>query len=164
MDRIAVVYYSLDGHTHFVVEKIKERLACTVIRLRLQKEFSTEHTFLKYFWAGKSSVFHEKPVLKNPKMDLDSYDTLIIATPVWAGNLSSPVRSFLASRSFDGKRVFLVATNSGGSFKKCFATMEKLLPTATIIRETGFINITEATYPSQQQQLEDLCAEVVEES
>lgn len=157
MKKTVVVYYSLDGHTHSVATKISERLDCPVIRLRLQKEFSSTNTFLKYFWAGKSSVFHDKPALANTDVDLHAYDTLVIATPVWAGNLSSPVRSFLAGHSLDGKRVILVATNSGGSFEKCFTTMRKLLSSASVGEEIGFVNITEENYPSHRKRLEEFC-------
>ncbi len=161
MDKTVVVYYSLDGHTHFVASKIGERLECPVIRLRQHNEFSATNTFLKYFWAGKSSVFRDKPPLEDTDLDPDAYDTLVIATPVWAGNLSSPVRSFLSSHPLDGKRVFLVATNSGGSFVKCFATMRKLMPKASVGEEIGLVNITEASSPAQQQSLDAFCDTVI---
>lgn len=161
MDKTAAIYYSLDGHTHLVATKISERLECPAIRLGLHKEFSSTNTFLKYFWAGKSSVFHDKPSLMDTDLDPEAYDTLFIATPVWAGNVSSPVRSFLASHLFSGKRVFLVATNSGGSFGKCFATMRKLLPAASVGGEIGFANITEETYPSHRKRLEEFCETII---
>jgi len=157
MDKTAVVYYSLDGHTHLAATRISGRLSCPAIRLRLRKEFPTSSAFLKYFRAGKSSVFHDKPALVEPDQDLNAYDTLVIATPVWAGNLSSPMRSFLAGHPFPGRRVFLVATNSGGSFEKCFATMRKLLPAASIGAEIGFVNITGDGYPSHRKALEEFC-------
>ena len=161
MDNTAVVYYSLDGHTHFVATKMRERLDCPAIRLRLQKEFSTTNTFLKYFWAGKNSVFREKPALMDTGMDFQAYSTLVIATPVWAGNLSSPVRSFLAGHSLEGKQIFLVATNSGGSFEKCFATMRSLLPKAAVVREIGFMKVTDATFVAYEGMLRAFCDEVV---
>ncbi len=157
MDKTAVIYYSLDGHTHLVATKMSEQLGCPAIRLHLVKEFSVTNTFLKYFWAGKSSVFHGKPALMDTDLDPDAYDTLVIATPVWAGNLSSPVRSFLSSHSFHGKRVFLVATNSGGSFERCFATMRMLLPAASVGGEIGFVKITPDIYPAHRHRLEKFC-------
>ena len=165
MKRAALIYYSIDGHTHLVAQAMGKRLDCPVIRLQLQQEFSTTSKFLKYFWAGKSSVFHDKPELANKTLDLTAYDTLIIATPVWAGNLSSPVRSFLARYAPEGKQVYLVATNSGGTFEKCFATMRKLLPKSTIQQEIGFVEVTEDTYPTQhKERLEAFCAEILARS
>jgi flavodoxin len=157
MDKTAVVYYSLDGHTDLVAMRISERLECPAIRLHLVKEFSITNTFLKYFWAGKSSVFREKPALMDTGLDPDAYDTLVIATPVWAGDVSSPVRSFISSHSFHGKRVFLVATNSGGSFERCFSTMRELLPAASVGGEIGFVKITKDIYPAHRHRLEKFC-------
>ena len=160
MNKVAVIYYSLEGHTQFVAEKISERLGCPVIRIRLKKEFSTVNTFFKFFWAGKSSVFRETPALADQSLDLEAYATIILATPVWAGNLSSPVRSFLSKHRLEKKRVFLVATNSGGSSERCFATMITQLPTGSVSREIGFINISEETYPIHRKQLEDFCDDI----
>lgn len=157
MERTALVYYSLQGHTDFIAQKMGEQLDCPTIRLKLQKEFSQTSKFLQYFWAGKSSVFHDKPELANSPLDLSQYDTLIIATPIWAGNISSPVRSFLTQFTLENKRVYLVATNSGGSFEKCFTTMRTLLPESKVQGEIGFVDISRDTYHSHKQKLEAFC-------
>lgn len=104
MERTALIYYSLDGNTHFIAQKMSKQLGCPVIRLKLQKEFSTTNKFLKFFWAGQSSVFRTKPPLANKAIDLKAYDTLVIASPVWAGSVSSPVRSFPEQLCHRGKR------------------------------------------------------------
>lgn len=161
MERTVLIYYSLDGHTHFIAQKMSRQLQCPTIRLKLEQEFSSTNTFLKFFWAGQSSVFRTKPPLANKTIDLSSYDTLIIATPVWAGNLSSPVRSFLAKYAIEGKQVFLVASNSGGSCEKCFKSMRKLLSKSTILKEIGFVEVTEDTYPNHKERLEIFCDEIL---
>ena len=157
MEKTALIYYSLNGHTEFIAKKMGKQLDCTTIQLKLQKEFSQTNKFLQYFWAGKSSAFHDKPKLANKKIDLTQYDTLIIATPVWAGNMSSPIRSFLTSYAIEGKSVYLVANDSGGPFEKCFASMRKLLPKSTIKKEIGFVKVTKETYPSHKEKLETFC-------
>lgn len=161
MERVALVYYSLNGHIDFIAQKMSKQLGCPTIQLKLQKEFSQTNKFLQYFWAGKSSAFHDKPELANKPIDLAQYDTLIIATPVWAGNISSPVRSFLSSYAIEGKKVYLVASNSGGSFEKCFATMRKLLSKSTVQGEIGFVEITKDTYPTHKEKLEAFCKEIL---
>lgn len=161
MERTALIYYSLNGHTHFVAQKISKQLDCPKIRLKLKKEFSTTSKFLQYFWAGKSSVFKDKPPLANKEIDLSPYDTLIIATPVWAGNLSSPVRSFLASYAIEGKQIHLVATTSGGAFEKCFASMRLLLQKSIVKDEIGFVEITNKTYATHADRLAVFCTGIL---
>jgi len=161
MERTALIYYSLNGHTDFIAQKMSKQVDCTRIRLHLKKEYSTTNKFLKYFWAGKSATFHEKPALANEPIDLTQYDTLIIATPVWAGNLSSPVRSFLATNVIENKQVYLVAHDSGGPFEKCFATMRTLLPKSTVKKEIGFEKVTEESYPTHQERLEAFSKDIL---
>ncbi len=141
---------------------MSEQLDCPEIRLHLEKNFSTTSTFLQYFWAGKSSIFQEKPALANKEIQLDAYETLIIATPVWAGNISSPIRSFLAGYTIKDKRVYLVATNSGGSFSKAFASMRMLLPNSKVYNEIGFVKVTRETLPIHLERLEAFCKEILE--
>lgn len=161
MERTALIYYSLNGHTQFIAQKMSKQLDCTTIRLKLQKEFSQTSKFLQYFWAGKSAAFRDKPELANKPIDLTQFDTLIIATPVWAGNISSPVRSFLSSYAIEGKRVYLVANDGGGPFEKAFATMRRLLPKSTVVKEIGFVEVTKDTYPTHKEKLESFCKEIL---
>jgi flavodoxin len=161
MERTALIYYSLEGHTDLIAQKMSKELDCPTIRLHLKKEFSATNKFLKYFWAGKSATFCEKPALANKPMDLSQYDTLIVATPVWAGNVSSPVRSFLAAYVIEGKQVYLVAHDSGGPFDKCFATMRALLPKSKLKKEIGFVNVTQETYSTHKEKLEAFCKEIL---
>ncbi len=161
MERTVIIYYSLNGHTQFIAQKMSKQLDCPTIQLHLKIEFSKTNKFLQYFWAGKSAVFRDKPELANKPIDLAQYDSLIIATPVWAGGISSPVRSFLSSNAIEGKKVYLAANNSGGSFEKCFATMRKLLSKSTVKGEIGFVEITKDTYPTHKGKLEEFCKEIL---
>ncbi len=162
MERTALIYYSLDGNTHFIAQKMSKQLGCPVIRLKLQKEFSTTNKFLKFFWAGQSSVFRTKPPLANKAIDLKAYDTLVIASPVWAGSVSSPVRSFLNSYAIEGKDVYLVANSGGGQQEKCLSAMRKLLPKSTVRQVIGFASLTKETYPTHKQKLEAFCKEILD--
>lgn len=161
MDRTILIYYSLDSHTHFIAQKIGEQLSCPTIRLVPIKDFS-HNKFLKYFWAGKSAAFKEKPPLANKDIDLTLYDTLIIASPVWAENLSSPVRSFLSSYAIENKNIYLIANCSGGPCEKCFSTMKGLLPKSTIKRTIRFVQPSEETYGTFRESLDTFCAQVKE--
>jgi multimeric flavodoxin WrbA len=87
---------------------------------------------LKLFFGGKQSVMKEKPELlpfdKNPA----DYDVLFIGTPVWAWNMSAPIRSFLSSTKLTGKKVALFCCN-GGQKGKTFVEMEQLLVGNTLV-------------------------------
>lgn len=121
-----VVYFSLEGNTQYTAEKIKEYTGAELLRLNPVKAYP-EGNFKKYFWCGKSATFGEKPKLEPYHFSADNYDVVIIGTPVWAGTLTPPVRTFISENNLSGKKVALFACNSGGSADKCFNQIKKEL-------------------------------------
>lgn len=132
-----VVYYSLDGNTQFIAEKVAGTISADIIGLKTGKKYPTEG-FWKYFWGGKSVIFGEKPKLINESVDLNRYETIIIGTPVWAGSYTPPVKSFISQYKLEGKRIALFASHGGGGAEKCFAQLKKALPGNTFIGETDY--------------------------
>jgi flavodoxin len=153
---IAVVYYSLEGHTDFIARKIWEQIGAVPIRLFPRKEFPNDG-FLKYFWCGKSSVFHDKPELSNEPLQLESYDTIVVGTPTWAGSMTSPIRSFLSHEKLKGKNVYLFACNSGGKDDKCFAQMSKYLEGTTLKGWVSFKQPDEENFKDIKDTLDQFC-------
>ena len=120
----AVVYYSLEGNTQYAAEKIAGVLGADLIRLVPAKEYPTGK-LSKYFRAGKSATFGEAPKLEMYRFDPDRYGLVILGTPVWAGTMAPPLRTFLRENNLRGKSIALFACCSGGSTEKCFAQLEK---------------------------------------
>ncbi|MBQ9544539.1 MAG: flavodoxin [Clostridia bacterium] len=92
--KTAVVFYSMSGNVKFVAGKIAESLGADVIELVPEKAYP-DKGFRKFFWGGKSAVMKETPALAGLNFDPDKYDRVIIGTPVWAGTMAPPVRSFI---------------------------------------------------------------------
>jgi len=51
--------------------------------------------------------------IDQPKHDASQYDLVVIGTPVWAGKMSSPVRSYIANNKDKLKSVAFFATLGG---------------------------------------------------
>ena len=133
-----VVYYSFDGNTKFIAEKIAGTISADIIELKTSKKYPTEG-FWKYFWGGKSVIFGEKPKLINESVDLSRYETIIIGTPVWAGSYTPPVKSFIGQYKLQGKRIALFASHGGNGAEKCFARLKEALPGNKFIGETDYV-------------------------
>ena len=133
-----VVYFSFDGNTKFIAEKIAETINADIIELKTSKNYPTEG-FAKYFWGGKSVIFGEKPKLTNDRIDLNRYDTILIGTPVWAGSYTPPIKSFIKQYKIQGKRIALFASHGGNGAEKCFAKLKEALPGNEFIGETAFV-------------------------
>ncbi|WP_312694301.1 flavodoxin family protein [Caproiciproducens sp.] len=133
-----VVYFSFDGNTKFIAEKIAETISADVIELNTSKKYPTQG-FRKYFWGGKSVIFGEKPKLTNEDIDLSRYETIMIGTPVWAGSYAPPVKSFISQYKIHGKRIALFASHGGNGAEKCFARLKEALPDNQFIGETAYV-------------------------
>ena len=135
---ILVVYFSFDGNTKFIAEKITETINADIIELKTSKKYPTEG-LSKYFWGGKSVIFGEKPKLTNDSIDLNRYETIFIGTPVWAGSYTPPIKSFISQYKLQGKRIALFASHGGNGAEKCFAKLKAALPGNKFIGEMAFL-------------------------
>ena len=120
-----IVYYSLEGSTRIVAQKLAEKLGAELLELKPAKAYPTGK-ISKFYFGGKSAVMSEKPVLEPYTADLAKYDTVILGTPVWASRCTPPIRSFLAEQSLLGKRVAFFACAGGSNPGKTFEIMEQL--------------------------------------
>ena len=123
-----IVYYSLEGNTAYVADKIKEKTGADVLRL-VPKKVYPDKGFAKFFWGGKSAVMAEKPELEPYEVDLDKYDRVIFGFPVWASTYVPPLRTFITdhAEALKGKRVVAFACQTANGAEKAFEKLAKSL-------------------------------------
>lgn len=121
-----IVYYSLEGNTRWAAEQIAGRLGAETLRLTPKAAYP-DKGFKKFLFGGKSAVMKEMPELEPYDVDITQYDRVVLATPVWAGTMAPPLRTFIQREDLRGKKLALVASSMGGSPGKTFAHMKALL-------------------------------------
>ena len=126
-----VIFYSRTGNTRKVAESISKALKSDLTEIFPKQEFKG---FFGFFRGGFQAAMQKTPKIKPIKKK--EYDLVVIGTPVWAGNMSSPVRTFL--KKLKPKSVAFFATK-GNSLGKTFIEMEKLTkkPIATFSLKTA---------------------------
>lgn len=122
--KIAVVYYSLEGNTKFVAEKIAGKLNADLIELKCVKAYPTGKVS-KFLWGGKSVTFGEKPALIPYNFNANDYAAVIIGSPVWASKYAPPLKTFFAENDISGKKLGFFTCCAGGKTDKCFAEMKR---------------------------------------
>ena len=125
-----IVYYTLEGNTHYAAKKIASLLDADMLRIKPVKTYPRKG-FRKFLWGGKSAVMAETPELEPYTFDASAYDRIVFGFPVWAGNVTPPLRTFIKENDLSGKRFAAFACQSGAGAEKAF---EKL-KTALGIRE-----------------------------
>ena len=121
-----VVYYSLEGNTDLAAKKIAEKTGADLLRLEPVKSYP-DSGFRKFFRGGKSAVMAETPALRPYAFDPAAYDRIVFGSPVWAGNMAPPLRTFIKDNDLTGKRFAAFACESGSGAEKAFSKMKAAL-------------------------------------
>ncbi len=127
----AVVYYSLEGNTRYVAEKIAEILQSDVIELKPVKSYKTGK-LSKFIWGGKAVLSGDEPELMPYTFRQELYDLIVIGTPIWASSLTPPIRTFLKKETLENKNIAICTCNGGGPSDKCIDQMESMLSSCNI--------------------------------
>ena len=121
-----IIYYSLEGNTEFAARKISAVLGCDILRLEPEKQYPTGKV-TKFLWGGKSAVMSETPALKPYEFDGSKYDRIIFGFPVWASNITPPLRTFIKDNSLTGMKFAAFACQAGNGAEKAFEKLSVLL-------------------------------------
>lgn len=127
-----VVYYSRTGNTRKAGEEIARELACDAEEI---VDTASRAGPLGWIKSGKQASARELTKLVPMKKDPAGYDRVVIGTPVWAGTMSTPVRTFIAENGGRLKGVAFFATLSSTGDAATFKEMEEACgknPAATL--------------------------------
>ena len=121
-----VVYYSMEGNTDLAAKKIAEKTGADSLRLEPEKAYP-DSGFRKFFWGGKSAVMAETPALRPYAFDPAAYERIVFGFPVWASNVTPPLRTFIKDNDLGGKRFAAFACEGGSGAEKAFAKLKAVL-------------------------------------
>ena len=126
--KTAIVYYSMSGNTEYAASHLAEAIGAELIRVEPVKAFP-DSGFRKFFWGGKSAVMGERPALLPYRFDADEYGRVVIGSPIWAGRVAPPIRTFVEEKrdAIAKKRVVFLACSSGGDTKKAEKRLAELI-------------------------------------
>lgn len=155
-----IVYYSHEGNTEFVVEKISEKIGADTLKLVPVKKYP-EKGFAKFFWGGKSAVMAETPELEPYSVDLASYDQVVFGFPVWASNVTPPLRTFIKDHpELKDKKISAFACQSGSGAEKAFEKLKDSIGIDSL--DTTLILIDPKARPKDENEvkIQDFCQQL----
>jgi flavodoxin len=121
--KILVAFYSRSGKTKKVAEAISEILKCDKEEIFDIKSREGIRGFLS---AGSDANLRRLTAIKEIKNNPSLYDLVIIGTPIWSSNISTPIRTYLSLYKEDFKKVAFFCTRLGSDSKKIFGDMKNL--------------------------------------
>jgi len=128
--KVLVVYYSRDGSTRKVAERLREALGSDIEEITEPRGRGGPLGWLRSGKEGGGGIV----VPINPtKADHSAYDLVAIGTHIWAWNVSSPVRSYMVAVKAKLPKVafFCCMDNKPGDTFKVMETLAGKPPVAT---------------------------------
>lgn len=142
MANTLVAYFSLTGHTKQVAEEIARELHADLDQIVdvAARTFTPGHMI----WFAMEALLRQSPDIQDPRHDPSDYDLVIIGTPVWAGNMASPVRTYVERYKAQFKRIALFCTEGGSNGEHAL----RQIADAAEARPVAQVIITEAELTS----------------
>lgn len=118
-----VVFYSRSGNTRKAGEEIAKQLKADVEEIIDTKN---RKGIMGYMRSGFEAAMKKTTEIKEPENNPSLYDIVIIGTPVWFHNMSSPVRTYLSQNKAYFKGVAFFCTMNDSKNEKIFTEMSKV--------------------------------------
>ena len=154
-----IVYYTLEGNTHYAAKKIASLLDADVLRVKPVKTYPRKG-FRKFLWGGKSAVMAETPELEPYTFDASAYDRIVFGFPVWAGNVTPPLRTFIKENDLSGKRFAAFACQSGAGAEKAFEKLKTALGIRELDAELVLIDPKAKPDPKNEKKISEFCGKL----
>lgn len=157
--RTAIITYSMTGHTRQVAEAVATRLGVRVTEILAPRV--TQGNFTIFRWGMAAVLGWSTPVsLAGP--GLEGCDAVILAAPIWAGQVAVPMRSWLArGPALPGTLGLILTggapTQSGRPFDQ-FTRLSRGTPKATLY--VGEADLTPSTGPRLTAQIAAFCQDM----
>lgn len=105
-----LVFYSRTGKTSIVAHELAKKLSC-----KTEEVQSTEprEGMLGAFTCVLDQLLDRDDQLLPCNREMSAYNPIIIATPIWLGKISSPMRTFINQTQLQGKDIYIVLTFNG---------------------------------------------------
>lgn len=117
MAKSLVVYFSATGNTKELAKSLADTLRADLHEIVPKVVYTKDDLNWENENSRSSKEMNDKsyrPVISNKLEDVDSYDTIYLAYPIWWGVAPTIVNTFLESYDFTGKNIITLAT-SGSS-------------------------------------------------
>ncbi len=141
-----IICYSRTGMTKKVADALAKELTADIEDIISETKWAGVIGWLK---AGKFAMQKKLCKIKELQHNLDDYDLIIIGTPVWAGAISPPVRTFISNNKNKCKDVAFFCTQGSSGAEQVLKQMQDLSdkkPKATMYINSSTVNSSDKLF------------------
>ena len=144
------VYYTRTGNTEKIAKEISELIGS---ELKEIQDNRNRGGLLGWLRSGMESARKVTPEISPINKELSEYDLVVIGTPVWAGTMASPVRSFIEKYKKDLTSVAFFCTLGSENAENTFREMKEV--SGKDPEATQYITTAEIKSDDYQEKLKD---------
>lgn len=139
MTNTLVLYYSATGTTRNMAHQLASQLNADIAEVHAAKPYTTADLNWHDPQSRTSIEQHQhdsRSAIVDDLPNLDSYDNIIIASPIWWGIPPRLIADLIDKLPLDNKTVAACATSGGSTFTRCQSFIERT------IKENNYQNVT----------------------
>ncbi len=121
---VCIVYHSETGNTRTVAERLASLVGGDLVEVKDLARYSKVGMYLR---GGRRAMKRERAAIEPAVIDVSAYDTVVVGTPVWAGNPTPAINAAISALvGIEGKPAVVFCT-FGGMPGKTLETMKAML-------------------------------------
>ena len=126
MSKILVSYFSASGTTKRVAEKVAAAINGDLFEIDPKKKYTEEDLDWTNKQSRSSIEMNEniKPEIVSKVSNLDDYDTIVLAFPIWWYKEPTIIDKFLEENDMNGKKVYVFVTSGSSSIDSTYKSLK----------------------------------------
>ena len=128
--KFLTVYVTRTGNTERVARKVSEALGGDI---ELITEPVSRKGIIGWMRSGGQNSRREAAEINPTQYDPSDYDLVVLASPVWAGAVSAPMRGYMKKNAENLVKTAVFLTNDSGDVDEAFAEIRGLLPNRPVV-------------------------------
>lgn len=151
MSKILVSYFSASGTTKKVAEKVTTAVNGDLFEIEPKEKYTKEDLD----WTNKQSRSsiemnnNVKPEIENTVSNLEEYDKIVLAFPVWWYKEPTIIDKFLEENDMTGKSIYVFVTSGSSPIDSTYKSLQNNFSNLNFISGKRFTgNETEEEYKS----------------
>ena len=140
MSKILVSYFSASGITKSVAEKVSHAIKGDLFEIEPKEKY----TEADLDWTNKQSrssiEMNEniKPEIVNKVSNLDDYEKIVLAFPIWWYKEPTIIDKFLEENDMTGKKIYVFVTSGSSLIDSTYRSLQSNFPNLSFVSGKGF--------------------------
>lgn len=118
MSKVLVAYFSASGVTAKLAERLASAIGADLHEIKPEKPYTSADLDWRDSNSRSSVEMKDKsfrPTIANSVENMDQYDTVFVAFPIWWYVAPTIINTFLEAYNLDGKKIIPLATSGSSS-------------------------------------------------